>query len=278
MIKLLKTLICTFILGLCFVPVKGQITIAPTNLFIDDGSRFGTYLVINGSNEAQEVSVEFIFGYSKTDKDGNRSTIYEDPEIEERYSAHNWVRAFPRNFTIAPGERQVVRLRLTPPGSLENGTYWARIKTTSAAQSTPIEVQNTESVSARVDINIEQITGLYYKHGEVNTGIEITGIRTKLSEDGYVTVLTDLLRTGNSPFLGSITLEIKDAGGNVVAESFVSTTIYFDGTHRQEVDISELEPGIYTAQVSFESQRNDVSSNDIVQMEPVSSSTQFTIR
>jgi len=260
----------------CFPVVKAQITIAPTNLFINDGSRFGTYLVINGSNTPQEISVDFVFGYSETDRQGNRTLVYDDSVAAAKFSAHDWVRAFPRNFTLSPGSRQTVRLRLTPPSDLAEGTYWARIKTVSTPQSPPVEVQNTDAVSARVSINVEQLTGLYYRKGDVSTGIEITGMETAVEANNLV-VLTHLKRTGNSPFLGSINVSVKDEKGSVLSESYVSTTIYFDGTHRQELDISGIEPGTYTAEVTFESRRTDVSSNDIIQIKPVRSTTQFTI-
>jgi len=277
MSKFIKSISVLCLLGFfCFQVVEAQITIAPTNLFINDGSRFGTYLVINGSNTPQEISVDFVFGYSETDRQGNRTLVYDDTAAAAKFSAHDWVRAFPRNFTLSPGSRQTVRLRLTPPADIVDGTYWARIKTVSTPQTPPVEVQNTDAVSARVSINVEQLTGLYYRKGDVSTGIEITGMDTA-AEDNNLVVLTHLKRTGNSPFLGSISVVVKDENGDVLRESFVSTTIYFDGTHRQELDITGLEPGTYTAQVTFESRRTDVSSNDIIQIKPVRSSTQFTI-
>src|SRR5204862_7437145 len=42
-------------------------------------------------------------------------------------SAAAWVQAFPRRLTIAPLERQTVRLLVTPPAGLPDGEYWARL-------------------------------------------------------------------------------------------------------------------------------------------------------
>lgn len=274
--KSLSLVIWVFML--CSTNILGQITISPTNIFIEENTRFGTYLVLNGSNEPQEVSIEFIFAYTATDEEGNRSIVYDDTAQQEEHSAHTWVKSFPRNFTLAPGQRQVVRLRVAPPNDLDDGTYWARIKTRSTAQTPPVELQNDNSVSARVGITIEQITGLYFKKGTVTTGINVLGTDALLTDDGFVEVRTKLERSGNSPFLGSITVNVKDGNNNVVKSSFRSTTIYFDGTHSQEVDIQGLPAGTYTAEVTFETQRSDVSSDNIVKMQPVSTSTEFTIR
>ncbi len=256
-----------------------QVTISPTNLFINHQSKFGTYMVINGSNQAQEISIEFIFGYSDSDADGNRFLVYDDSVKAEQYSIKNWIRAFPRNFTLQPGQRQIVRLRVNSPNNLEDGTYWARIKTTSSPESAPVELQASETVTARVGFKIEQVTGVYLKKGTVSTGIEITGMRTNKAENGMLEVVSDIIRTGNSPFLGSIEVNLYDSDNKKLdVPSFISTTIFFDGTHKQEIDISTLSPGTYSAEMVFRTQRNDVSSSDLVQGETISQKTTFTIQ
>lgn len=256
-----------------------QVTISPTNLFIDHQSKFGTYMVINGSNEPQEISIDFIFGYSDTDSDGNRFLVYDDSAKAEQHSIKDWIRAFPRNFTLQPGQRQIVRLRVNSPNDVPDGTYWARIKTASSPESPPVELQSTEAVTARVGFKIEQVTGVYLKKGDVSTGIEITEMRTNQINEGVLEVLADILRTGNSPFLGSIQLNVYDSNNRKLdIPSFISTTIFFDGTHKQEVDISSLNPGNYSVEMVFETQRNDVSSADLVQAPKTSKKIPFSIQ
>jgi hypothetical protein len=254
-----------------------QVTIAPTNLFIDSQSKFGTYMVINNSNTPQEVSIDFFFGYSQTDENGNRTTVEDSAEIADEHSIAENIRAFPRNFVLSPNQRQIVRLRITPPNTLGDGVYWSRIKTSSTPQSPPIELSNDQSVTAQVGIVINQVTGLFYKNGDVRTGIDVDEIRTEMTDDNIMAVLTDYSRTGNAPFLGTISVNLKDSNGSVVQSGFISTSLYFDGTQRQELNIEGVDPGEYTIEVKFESQRNDVSSRDIIQMDPVTATTTVTI-
>ncbi|WP_103665045.1 fimbrial biogenesis chaperone [Gracilimonas amylolytica] len=254
-----------------------QVTIAPTNLFIDSQSKFGTYMVINNSNTPQEVSIDFFFGYSQTDENGNRTTVEDSAEVAADHSIAESIRAFPRNFVLNPNQRQIVRLRITPPNTLNDGVYWSRIKTSSTPQSAPIELSNDQSVTAQVGIVINQVTGLFYKNGDVNTGIEVAEIRTEISDENILAVLTDYNRTGNAPFLGTISVNLKNSDGEVVQSGFISTSLYFDGTQRQELNIEGVPSGQYTIEVKFESQRNDVSSRDIVQMDPVTATTTVTI-
>lgn len=274
-----KYILPFFLLSLLFsVQAIAQVTIAPTNLFIDSQTRFGTYMVINGSNAPQEISIDFFFGYSETDDNGLRTNITGNEEMAAQYSIADEVRAFPQNFVLQPGQRQIVRLRINAPNTIPDGMYWARIRTTSTPESAPLELTGSDEVSARVGIKIEQVTGLFYRKGAVSTGIEIDGIRTQLDDQGRLVVLSDIRRIGNSPFLGSITTNLTNASGQVVREAYVSTTIHFDGVHQQTLGIENLPVGNYTINVTFESKRSDISASDLAQMPTVTESTTFTIQ
>ncbi len=268
-----------FLLFFIACSIRAQVTIAPTNLFITDDSKFGSYLIINSSNQTQEISVDFFFAYSGSLPDGTRQLITTDSTSELQYSIADKIRAFPRNFTVAPGQRQTVRLRINADNSLDDGTYWARIRTSSTPESPPVELQATDVVSARVAITIEQVTGLFYKVGDVSTGIEIGDITVEPNEEeSSISVITSYERGGNSPFLGSISTSIVNNNGIEVRRAFVSTSLYFDGAHRQEFDIDDLPAGNYIITSTFESSRSDVPTDDIIPIETQTRSISYTIR
>ncbi|MEX0680853.1 MAG: hypothetical protein WD097_05680 [Balneolales bacterium] len=258
------------------IDANAQVTIAPTALFIDDQSRFGSFLVLNGSNEAQEVSLLFEFGYPDTDDEGNSYMNYEDEEARVRYSMADWIRGFPRNFILAPGERQTVRLTVRPPGEVSEGTYWTRIKTVSNPAVPDIDEEVTEGVQAQITFRFEQVTAGFYKRGNVTTGIHFNDLAVDVYDNQGI-VRARVERTGNSPFLGSIFLIVRDANNNVVYEHRTSTTVYIDAVRRIEFDASELPPGSYTAEVRFESWRPDISSSDIVQADDAIQQTTFNV-
>lgn len=272
----MKKLSFTFLLAFAFSlsSVLAQITIAPTMVFIDQQNRFGSFLVLNGSEEAQEVSIEFPFGYPVTGPDGNINMVYDDSAAAERYGISEVVRGFPQNFVLQPGERQTVRLTIRPK-NFTDGTYWTRIKTTSNAQQPPIGAASEDEITAQITYEFEQVTTLFYKHGDTDTGIEITNFTSRDAGDN-VEFIIDASRTGNSPFLGSIILELTDAEGSVSAEKLASTSIYYDYRQIFTIPKSDLKDGTYNAKVTFETRRPDVASEDIVQMEPVSRSISYT--
>src|SRR5690606_33452391 len=104
------------------------------------------------------------------------------------------------------------------------------IRTAASPETPPVEVSNTEVVTARVGITIEQITGIFYKKGKVTTGIEVEEIHTEELENDQLAVLTAFKRTGNSPFLGSISTSLINSKNETIRKAFVSTSLYFDGT------------------------------------------------
>jgi hypothetical protein len=260
--------------GVFLTGAKAQITIAPTMVFIDQQERFGSFLVLNGSDQAQEVSIDFPFGYPTTNNEGNVEMVYDDSSRAQQYGISNLVKGFPQNFVLQPGQRQTVRMTIRPK-DFSDGTYWTRIKTTSSAQNPAVGEETEDGITAQITYKFEQVTTLFYKHGDTNTGIKIQEFSHQNSEDNFE-FIADVNRSGNSPFLGSIILTISDNDGNTVVEKRTSTSIYFNYRQVFEVARDELQNGEYTAEITFETQRPDVPSENIVQMEPVSQSISFT--
>lgn len=253
-----------------------QISIAPIMLFMDEQNPFGTIMVMNGSEDVQEVSIEFPFGYPVTDDVGNVQMVYDDSTTAEEWGIEDNIRGFPQNFTLQPGQRQVVRLQVRPQDFVD-GMYWSRIRTTSTPQTPEIGETSDEEITTQISYKFEQVTTAFYKHGEVSTGIDIQSMNVAQNTD-TIQFIADVERTGNAPFLGSIELTVRDDNGNTVLERRTSTSIYFDYRQIFEATTNELPAGDYTAEIGFFSQRSDIPQNSLVQMEPISESVNVTIK
>lgn len=254
-----------------------QITIAPTMMFIDSQSRFGTFLVMNGSDETQEISIEFLFGYPGINESGNYEMIYDDPAAAKKYSIADQIRGFPRNFTLAPGQRQVVRLTIRGVNELEPGVYWSRIKTISNPQAVAIGETEEDVISANIRFKFEQISTVFFTNGDVATNINFKDLSAEVNGSN-VAITSQVEQTGNAPFLGSIFFNIWDNNGNKVKESRISSSCYFNAIHSQSFAINDLPEGTYTAEVTYQPGRPDISEDNIFNGESVSRKTNFTIR
>jgi len=262
------TLLFILTLTIAVKSLVSQVSIAPVFVFMDDRNRFSSFVVLNGSNQNQEISVDFLFGYSSTDSLGNGFMVYDDPEAYAKFSVTDWVRAFPRTFVLEPGQRQTVRINARPPQEIADGMYWTRIRTTSNPQIPSVDELAVEGVRTQITFRFEQVTALFYKKGNLSTGLNLSNIRA-VKDENQVSTMVDIVRTGNAPFFGSARIAIRSSDNRVVAENSFPVSIYFDGTRRFSIPVTGLQSGTYTIETRFESQRNDMPSQDIVQVTPI---------
>ena len=245
--------------------LSAQITIAPSFVFIDEKSGVGNLYVSNNSEQAHEISISFAFGYPGGDADGNLVMNYNDSAAYARFALDPMIRAFPGSFVLKGGEQRTVRLQVIPAERRKEGYFYTRLKVLAKPQAAEITQEVAEGISTRINFNFEQITAVFYKHGKVSTGLKIKNVDVQQTETQVLELRAQLERTGNAPFLGSMTAKLKDAKGTVVAEIQSATTAYFDVTRRLDLNIKDVPSGDYTLELSFETQRNDMMKEDLLQ-------------
>jgi len=268
------------VLSFSLLPTKGtaQVSIAPSAVFIDDQTNMGTVYVSNRSNDAQEISIDYVFGYPGSDKEGNLVMNYEDSTAFERYALNEWMRVFPRSFVLGAGEQQTVRFQVRPQPQAEDGVYWTRVRITANPQRPDIDLatEEEEGVTTRITIGFEQIIAAFYKKGQTTTGLNVHNIDVR-QEDDQLILMPHLERTGNAPYIGSIKASLYDMDGNLAKERQITTTAYFDVVRRIVLDTTDLPPGEYHAELTFETRRGDISPTSLVQAPPITEEINVTI-
>lgn len=267
----------SFFIAILLVGVSNslaQVSIAPTSVFLSEQEPFANLLVANGSDIAQEISISFRFGYATNDDGGNVVMAYDTTANESSLTDN--VLAFPRNFVLQPGQRQTVRLNVTGVGNLDDGTYWTRVSVLAAPLSPPIESVESGAVGARININFEQVIPLFFRKGNVTTGVSVEDVSYE-TEGNTGRFRISVTRDGNSPFHGSITMRILDNNGSEVVTESSNVTAYFDITRVIDFDLTSLDPGEYSANFTIESVRRDISTADIIQIAPIQQTKSFTV-
>lgn len=272
-----KISLLVLMLGAFLIPNGyAQISIAPTSVFIDQNG-IGSVFITNPGDTPQEVAVSFVFGYPGNDPLGNLLMVYGDSIRESQYGLGDRLRAFPRTFILGPRQQQTVRLQVRPDRSLAAGTYFTRIKITSNPQTTDVEQVATEGVSTQVNFKFDQVIAAFHKVGEVQTGLEFGDVTTQIKENA-LSVTTDFMVTGNSPFLGSVTATLKNTQGELLATQQQTTALYFSGKRAIELGLEkQLAPGTYEIELLFETKRSDIPSADLVQSPPISKKINLTV-
>ena len=200
----------------CVALAAQGVMVAPHAVFIDHRLRSGSVLLYNPGTEPVEVTISTIFGYPVTDSTGTITLRTVDAPDSTLPSALAWIQAFPRRLTVAPRERQTVRLLARPPAGLADGEYWLRLVIAAQAGRVPISgVTDTTAIQIGLRLEVRTIIGVNYRKGLVATGLALSQLRAQIVGDSLVT-RARLERRGNAAFIGTIRQTLMDSAGRVL--------------------------------------------------------------
>jgi hypothetical protein len=268
---------------LIFVTLSGtemlfaQVTVAPLMLFVDSRSGIGDLYITNNSASPQELSISFAFGYPDADSAGNATMEYNDTLAAKKYSLNPMVRAYPRSFLLGAKQEQTVRLQVRTNNAAKDAFYFTRVKISSNPKSADIERKLNDSISTRINFRFDQILPVFYRKGNISTGLTIHNVSTAF-KDKKLTVVADVERTGTSPFLGSVKAELYSAANERVAVSETAAAIYFRLKNKLELDLTKAGMGKHRLVLTFETKRSDVAQEDLVQAPAVSKEVIVNVR
>ena len=209
-------------------PAPGQgVMVAPHAVHIDHRVRSGSVLLYNPGTEPVEVTISTLFGYPTTDSTG-RITLYTvDVPDSTMPSALAWLQAFPRRLTVAPLERQTIRLLARPPAALADGEYWVRLVIAAKAGQVPVTgVQDTTAIQIGLTLEVRTIIGVNYRKGPVSTGVGLSDLRAQVIGDSLIT-WSRLERRGNAAYVGMVRATLVDSTGATRAAFHTPLGVYF---------------------------------------------------
>ena len=252
-----------------------QISVAPPALFMTPANRFGTFIVENKTDEPQEISIAFRFGYPASDSAGQMIMQYADTAAERNYSLDSWIRGFPRKFVLPAGAQQVVRMSVQPPQDLPDGVYWSRIVTGAQAQTKRIDTVQS-GITTQINIVFQQITTVLYSKGTLTTDVDVKDANIQL-DSASVRLVWRTEKTGNAPYFGTITAVVHDEEGAVIDEAKETVGIYFSMNKFARFDRSKFKQGKYMAEITFNTDRTDIPANQVVQLPSMTKKIGFTL-
>jgi hypothetical protein len=271
----MRTRLLVVLIVSSFASAAAQVSVSPPALFMTTANRFGTFIVENKSDEPQEISIAFRFGYPASDSAGQMSMQYADTTAERNYSLGPWSKGFPRRFVLPSGAQQIVRMSVQPPQDLPDGVYWSRIVTGAQAQAKRVDTVSS-GITTQISILFEQITTVLYSKGAVTTSIEVKDPTLQL-DSASVRLLWRTEKSGTAPYFGTITSVVRDEEGTVVDEAKETVGIYFSMNKFARFDRSKLKPGKYMAEITFKTDRTDIPANQIVQLPTITKKIGFTL-
>jgi len=264
-------LLVAAVFAVLLLPILADaVSVSPVALYIDHRTRSETLTLYNSGATTEEIEISFAFGYARSDSTGEVSVFFSDEAAPAgEPSVVPYLRAFPRQLRLEPGERQVVRILVTPPADLAAGEYWGRVMVTSRGGQPPIE-ESRGDVQMQLSLTTVIAVALNYRHGEVATGLTVRSAEAVETAEG-IDLIARVERTGNAAFLGRVVAEIVTADGSVIAEHVEDMVAYVPTLWRFSIPRPEapLGPGAMV-RYRFEAERAGAPAHAILPAEPVS--------
>lgn len=264
------------LVSLLWPALVDAVSVSPVALYIDHRTRTGTLTLHNPGTATEEVEIAFAFGYAQSDETGQVKVVFsDDPAPEGEPSVVPYLRAFPRQLRLEPGERQVVRVLVTPPADLPAGEYWGRVMVTSRGGQPPIEETRGE-ISMQINLTTVIAVAVNYRHGDVATGLVLDSAEA-IETTESVQLVAHLRRTGNAAFIGRLVAEIVGPDGELLAEHVEDAVVYVPTLWRFSIPKPETAiPDGAVVRYRFEAVRQGTPSGAILPAEAVTGSA--TIR
>jgi len=254
------------------------VIVAPHAVYIDHATRAGSITLFNPGDQPVEVSVSFGFGYPTTDSAGAVSLELADSAPAGQPGATAWLQAFPRRVTMAPHQRQTVRLLASPPAGIADGEYWARLIVGAKGGQVPVAgVTDSAVVKVGLSLEIRTVIAVVYRKGALTTGLTLDRVSAAYAADS-VAVRVPLTRTGTAAYLGTIRTSVVDVRGESKGEDQLPVAVYYQLDPRIAISVGTLAPGTYKVRVSVSTERTDMPPKVPLPAPAVRDSVEFTVR
>jgi len=245
------------------------VMVAPHAVFIDHRLRSGSVLLYNPGTEPVEVTISTFFGYPVTDSAGAITLRTVETPDSTLPSAAGWMQAFPRRLTVAPLERQTVRLLARPPVGLPDGEYWLRLMIAAKAGQMAITgLADSTGIQVGLTLEVRTVIGVAYRKGVVRTGVALSNVRAQLVGDTLVT-WSRLERRGNAAYVGTVRGTLVDSAGAARATFNSPLGVYFTMEPRIATVVGRLPRGRYWLRYEVVAEREDFDDPKLVLPAPV---------
>ncbi len=271
-VRFLAGCVLTFVA--CFCSASAQVSILPRFIFMSSSERSAKVNVFNQLDIPVESWVEVKYGYPVMDDTGKPIVIV-DTTTAVQNDASQWIRVFPKRFTMDEKGQQTLRLTVTPPTTLTDGEYWARIMVFSK--------RSNQIVSAKGPIqraNVVEVTSMdvpfHFRVGKLNTTVAIDNPALAEIAAHKLRLDLDVKKEGNASFWGSLNLRIVDKLSNVVFRAERPFVAYADYHFIAKFDSVYVPSGDYTAQIVIATKRSDLSSAKLIQAKSIERTFPYT--
>ena len=240
------------------------VLVAPHAVYLDHRTRSAAITLYNPGAEPAEVSISSVYGYPVTDSLGHFTLFLPDSVEPGMPAATGWVEAFPRRMTIAPLERQTVRLLARPPQGLADGEYWSRVVISAQGGTVPVSgAADSSGITIGLNLEIRTIIPLIYRKGPLTTALAVQSLSAAPAGDS-LQVRAHLSRQGSGAWIGTVRGALRAPDGKMAARFDLPLAIYYDADPVLSLPVAGLAAGPYQLFLEFLTERSDLMPEQIL--------------
>jgi len=237
-IKTLAWLIHVVCIILITIPVdviaQGDLLITPRRIVFEGNKQIEEITLANTGQESATYSVSFV-QYHMTE-DGTFEVITEP--LPGQMFADPYLRFFPRQVTLAPGESQVVRMQLRRLPNMAEGEYRSHIYFRAIPDEKPLGEDDILSDSTLIGIRLTPIFGItipaIVRIGNLNATINFSEFTIKNQGDGSSMMSLTFNREGNQSVFGDLNVDYMAPDGQLINVGIVrGIAVYTPNTLRR---------------------------------------------
>jgi hypothetical protein len=192
---------------------QGDLLITPKRVVFEGNKQKEELSLANMGKDTTTYSITFV--QKKMQENGSFINI-EKPDSGQMF-ADPFLRIFPRQVTLAPGEAQVIMLQCRRKPDMAAGEYRSHLFFRSEKDYKPLLMKSSSNDTGLLSVQLIPIYGMsipiIIRSGEISINTTLSGLNLEYQKDTIARLNLTINRTGNISAYGDINVEFIPSQG-----------------------------------------------------------------
>jgi hypothetical protein len=217
-----------------YAVAQGNLLITPKRVVFDGNKQREELSLVNIGKDTATYSVSFV--HKNMQEDGSFVNI-EKPDPGQMFS-EPYLRIFPRQITLAPGEPQSVMLQCRRKADMVAGEYRSHLWFRSEKDYRPLGTKELSKDSSQVSVQLIPIFGIsipiIIRSGAVNVSTSLSDFKLETQKDTIQILQFIIHREGNCSSYGNLVIDyVPEQGKSFQIGNVKSLGVYSNLSQRK---------------------------------------------
>jgi hypothetical protein len=224
---------------------QGDLLISPIRVVFEGTRQKEGLSLVNTGKDTATYSISFL---QYTMKEDGSFVSVEKPDSGQMF-ADPYLRIFPRQVTLAPGEPQVVMLQCRRKTGMPAGEYRSHLYFRAEKNNKPLGMRNPVKDTTLLSVQLIPVYGLsipiIIRSGEVHVRAAVSDLKLETGQDAAKILKLTIHRTGNISVYGNLTIHYFTEQGNSTEIGKVKGVGVYTNINKRNITIPlNLSPGM----------------------------------